>query len=114
MLKLMRLRQALDVSRDILGQDLLNAAYWMDIRQLEDPTRQFGAGPTAAWHALRTLLPFRYDPLTAAPTVSAGNLASAFMATTPADRFYSPSHVPMPGGDGVAPPRAEPSKSAAH
>ncbi len=34
MLKLMRLRQALDVSRDILGQDLLNAAYWME-RQLQ-------------------------------------------------------------------------------
>ncbi len=111
MLKLMRLKQAVDVSRDILGQDLLNATYWMDIRKLEDPTREFGAGPTAAWQAIRTLVPFRYDPMTAAPTVSAGTTVSAFMESTPASRFYTGSSVLMPGGDGVTPPRAEPSKT---
>jgi histidine ammonia-lyase len=58
MLKLMRVRQALDVSRDILGQDLLNAAFWMDIRALEDSTRTFGSAPTAVWRELRKTIAF--------------------------------------------------------
>jgi histidine ammonia-lyase len=110
MLKLMRLRQAVDVARDILGQDLLNAAFWMDIRKLEDPARNFGVAPMAAWQAVRSIVPFRQDPASPSPTASAGDLVSAFMAATPASSFYAAAAVAMPGGNEVTPPRAEPKK----
>ncbi|MGA9026776.1 MAG: aromatic amino acid ammonia-lyase [Steroidobacteraceae bacterium] len=106
MLKLVRLHQAIEVSRDILGQDLLNAAAWLDIRKLEDPTRDFGAAPTAAWRALRTIIPFRRDPSAAPPAESSGTRISAFIAATPASSFYAPTAA-MPGGDEVRPPLAE-------
>jgi histidine ammonia-lyase len=53
----MRMRQALDVSRDLLGQDLLNAAFWMDVRKLENPDRAFGPGPTTVLAAFRKIIP---------------------------------------------------------
>ena len=112
MLKLMRLRQAMDVARDILGQDLLNAAFWMDIRKLEDPAREFGAAPTAAWQAMRSIVPFRRDPGSPLPAASAGDVVSAFMAKTPASSFYASAAIVMPGGNDVSPPRAEPKKHA--
>src|SRR5207244_3646638 len=104
MLKLMRLREAISISQDILAQDMMNAAYWMDIRKLEDPTREFGAAPTAAWTALRKILPFRPDAATPPPENSDGNIASGFLKSTPASTFYNSSEIEMPGGRDMKPP----------
>jgi histidine ammonia-lyase len=97
MLKLMRMRQALDVSRDMLGQDLLNAVFWMDIRKLENPERTFGPGPTAVWSGFRKIVPFR-ELGTQASFITRDDIAAHFLATNSAASFYSGSAVSMPGG----------------
>ena len=114
MLKLMRLKQAMDVSRDILGQDLLNAAFWMDVRKLERPDRTFGAAPTAVWTAFRQVAPFPPDDTAGRATESLGNIATQFLQSRPPESFYAAASIPMPGGDAAAPPRAEPKPAARH
>ena len=110
MLKLMRLKAAMDVSRDILGQDLLNAAFWMEIRKLEKPERTFGPAPTAVLAAFRKIVPFRGEGGAGSSAASPGDLASEFLRTTAPSTFYAPTAIPMPGGEPVI-PRAEPRKT---
>ena len=97
MLKLVRMRQALDVSRDMLGQDLLNAAFWMDIRMLENPDRNFGPGPTAVWTNLRKLVPFR-DAGTQASFITRDDIAVHFLGTNSPASFYPTNAISMPSG----------------
>ena len=96
-LKLMRMRQALDVTRDMLGQDLINAAFWMDIRKLENPDRSFGAGPTAVWTNFRKVVPFR-EAATQASFVPRDDIAVHFLATNSPASFYSANVISMPTG----------------
>ena len=107
MLKLMRFQQAINVSYDMLGQNLQNAAFWMDIRKMENADRTFGAAPTAAWQAFRRVVPFRADPNAPAPTESVANSIASFIRSTPPRRFYPSTTIPIPGGENVKPPRAE-------
>jgi hypothetical protein len=97
MLKLVRMRQALDVSRDMLGQDLLNAAFWMDIRMLENPDRNFGPGPTAVWTNFRKLVPFR-ETGTQASFITRDDIAVHFLGTNSPASFYPTNPISMPGG----------------
>jgi histidine ammonia-lyase len=97
MLKLMRMRQALDVSRDILGQGLLNAAFWMDIRKLENPERTFGPGPTTVWVNFRKIIPFR-DTVTQPSFATRDDLAINFLQTNSPAGLYSGSAIAMPIG----------------
>jgi histidine ammonia-lyase len=87
LLKLMRMRQALDVSRDILGQDLLNAAFWMDVRKLENPARTFGPGPGAVLANFRKLVPFR-DAVTQPSFTTRDDLAVDFLRTNVPASIY--------------------------
>jgi histidine ammonia-lyase len=83
----MRMRQALNVSRDILGQDLLNAAFWMDIRKLENPARTFGPGPTSVWATFRRIVPFR-DAETQPSFATRDDLAVNFLQTNSPESLY--------------------------
>ena len=112
MLKLMRLRDAMNVARDILGQDLLNAAFWLDVRKLEKPEREFGAAPTAAWKSFRKIVPFRPGPGTAPLPDTASNLATEYLKTTPPSTFYAAGAIAMPGGNEPHAPLAQPTKAA--
>lgn len=94
-LKVARARAAVDASWHVLGQDLLTAAYWMDLRRRQKPDRRFGAVPTAAWAALRTVVPWRTaGAAEATPAESVANLAYKFMTTTPASRFVALGKLP--------------------
>jgi histidine ammonia-lyase len=95
MLKLMRMRQALDVSRDMLGQDLLNAAFWMDLRKLENPDRTFGPGPTAVWSSFRKVVPFR-EPAAQPSFATRDDIAAHFLQSTSPASFYSVNTISMP------------------
>ena len=95
MLKLMRMRRALDVSRDLLGQDLLNAAFWMDIRKLENPDRTFGPGPTTVWANFRKIIPFR-DAETQPSFATRDDLAVNFLQTNCPASLYPGSAIAMP------------------
>ncbi|MBV9004163.1 MAG: aromatic amino acid lyase [Solirubrobacterales bacterium] len=102
-IKVARARLMVDDLFYLLGQDLLTAAQWMDIRhaqgqQLNLP-RSFGAAPTAAWEAFRQVVPFNQaNP----PDVPAGTLAYAFLQANPASLFYPPAVNPPAANENAA------------
>jgi histidine ammonia-lyase len=87
-LKAHRARHAVDTTRDLLAHDLLNAAFWLDVRKVQDPAREFGAAPTAAWHALRIVVPLELEDQEHAAQ-SPAVAAAAFIRATPASTFYT-------------------------
>ncbi len=86
-LKVGRARQAVDESYDLLGQDFLTGAFWMDVRKAQDPARSFGPGPTAAWTAFRRVLPFETGdaPASQPPAI----LTHDFLKANPPESFFS-------------------------
>jgi histidine ammonia-lyase len=93
-LKGTRARSVVDLTMQLLAYDLLTATYWMDVRRAENPNRNFGAAPTAAWTAFRKELPWQQEP-DSRPDVPYGAVAYRFLRTTPASSFYS-NGPPMP------------------
>ena len=97
-IKVARARLMVDDLTWLLGQDLLTAAKWMDIRQIQGQTlglsRSFGAAPTAAWQAFRQVVPWQASTR---PDVPPGQLAYDFLQANPASLFYPAA---------VRPPRA--------
>jgi histidine ammonia-lyase len=96
-IKAYRARQAVDTTFDLLAHDLLTAAFWLDIRKLQDASREFGAAPTAAWVALRKTVPL-LPPADEIPTQSRPMTVAAFLRSTPAGSFYAGTQ-PMPGAE---------------
>jgi histidine ammonia-lyase len=88
-IKAQRARQAVSTTLDLLGHDLLQAAFWIDVRRKQDPERNFGQAATAAWSALRKAVPLQ----TAEQRVKAAKpdemLAASFVHTTDPELFYS-------------------------
>ena len=95
-LKVYRALHAVDTTFDLLAHDLLNAAFWLDVRKKQDPTREFGAAPTAAWQALRKRVPLELGA-SKPPAESLPVTAAAFIRTTPAASFYA-GGAAMPAG----------------
>ena len=93
-LKVQHARQAVSVTMDLLGIDLLEASLWLDVRKAQDPQRAFGSPATAVWTALRRLVPLTPDP---ASIRSAKTIAAGFVKSTPASAFYVGAELP---GDG--------------
>jgi histidine ammonia-lyase len=89
-IKVQRARQAVSTTFDLLGFDLFEGSLWMDVRQVQDPARSFGAVPTAAWKALRAIAPLGRD--TSASTVT------DFLEATPASTFMGPGSDELPAG----------------
>ena len=87
-IKAYRVRQAVSTTFDLLGHDLLTATFWLDVRKAQDPSRNFGAGPTAAWTAFRKIMPVlpALDGSSSQPRPMA---AAAFLKSTPAGKFYT-------------------------
>jgi histidine ammonia-lyase len=88
-LKVTRARQAVDDTVLLLGEDLLTATFWLDIRRAQSPTRNFGRAPTAAWIAFRQAVPWQ-QKLPARPPRPIGGTVYAFLTTHPAAEFYPP------------------------
>ncbi len=93
-IKAYRARQAVSTTVDLLAHDLLTATLWLDVRKAQDPTRNFGDGPTAAWTAFRKIVPL-LPVLEGVPTQSRSMTAAAFLKSTPAATFYRGTE-PMP------------------
>jgi histidine ammonia-lyase len=88
LIKVQHARQAVATTMDLLGHDLLEASFWMDVRKTQNPQRSFGPAPTAVWSALRKEIPLRPDPNNPA-TKSSEMLAAAFVHNTDPATFYS-------------------------
>jgi histidine ammonia-lyase len=86
---------------DLLAHDLVEASLWLDVRKAQDPHREFGQAPTAAWSALRAKLPLiAYSAGTAGG--SDATVAAAFVRNTDPGIFY-PTTLPVRGTEGVGP-----------
>jgi histidine ammonia-lyase len=88
-LKVTRARAILNDTALLVGEDLLTAAFWMDVRRAQAPGRKFGRAPTAAWTAFRQAVPWP-QPLQARAPQPVGNTVYAFLTTHPAAEFYPP------------------------
>jgi histidine ammonia-lyase len=99
-IKVSRARLMVDDLNWLLGQDLLTATRWMNIRQIQGQaltpplSRSFGAAPTAAWQAFRSVVPWQVTTPTARPDVPPGQLAYDFLLANPASGFYPPAAKP--------------------
>jgi histidine ammonia-lyase len=91
-IKAYRARQAVGTTFDLLAHDLLTATLWLDVRKAQDPSRNFGDGPTAAWTAFRKIVPL-LPVLDGVPTQSRSMTAAAFLKSTPAATFYRGSEA---------------------
>jgi histidine ammonia-lyase len=86
-IKAYRVQQVVSTTFDLLGHDLLEGAFWMDIRKAQDPAREFGAGSTTAWTAFRKVVPFKIDR-SAAPKQSNTAIATGYIKATEPTAFY--------------------------
>ena len=93
-IKAYRARQAVSTTFDLLAHDLLTATLWLDVRKAQDPSRNFGDGPTAAWTAFRKIVPL-LPVLDGVPTQARSMTAAGFLKSTPAATFYRGGE-PMP------------------
>jgi histidine ammonia-lyase len=92
--KVARATQAVEETWMLVASDFANAAKWMDVRKLQNPSRTFGAAPTAAWQAFRQV-----SPLVPAPGAPAAPMAAlTFLKDQPASNFIS-GGPPMPGSN---------------
>jgi histidine ammonia-lyase len=96
-LKVTRARQAVDDTRLLLGEDLLTAAFWLDVRRAQAPSRDFGRAPTAAWTAFRRAVPWAEKPQDR-PQRPVGDTIHDFMAAHPAAEFHAPLAQEIDGG----------------
>lgn len=86
-LKVLRARQAVDDTIELLAEDLLTGTYWLDLRKSQEPRLQFGTSPTAVWTAFRAILAFD-GTSSAALTQPIHEVATAFIRANPAANFY--------------------------
>ncbi|MGH8574994.1 MAG: aromatic amino acid lyase, partial [Gammaproteobacteria bacterium] len=89
-IKVARARLAVDNTLYLLAENALNATFWMNVRQAQDPGRSFGVSPTAAWNAFRQVVPWQL-PGDQRPPVPTTHLAYAFLMGNPASQFYTPA-----------------------
>jgi len=94
-LKVQRARQAVATTLDLLGHDILQASFWMDVRARQESSRDFGKAPTAAWQALRKAVPLQTAAQRVKATKADETLAAAFVHTTDPESFYGSSLPPQ-------------------
>jgi histidine ammonia-lyase len=92
-IKAYRVRDAVNTTYDLLGHDLLNAAFWMDVRKAQDASRNFGGAPTSAWSAFRKVVPL-LPVMDGSPMQPRPMTAVAFLKATAAANFYGGGEAP--------------------
>jgi histidine ammonia-lyase len=100
-IKVLHARQAVSTTLDLLGHDLLQAGFWIDVRKKQDASRDLGKAPTAAWTALRKIVPLKTAEQRIRAPQSDEVLAAAFVHSTDPETFYS-SPPPPRSNDPVA------------
>ena len=92
-IKLQHARKAVDVSMDLLAQDMLVGSYWLDVRKTQRADREFGPSPTAAWTAFRKVVPL---DSTLRPDRPIGDVTAAWLKANPATNFYPAGEPDFP------------------
>ncbi len=96
-LKGARAREAVDLLMQLMAYDVMTGTYWMDVRLAQQPGRTFGSAPTAAWQAVREVVPWQMDP-DERPDVPPGVLVYGLMKERAASEFM-PAIADMPEGE---------------
>jgi len=102
--KVAKARLALDAALRLIGQELLTASFWMDVRATQNPARSFGAVTESVHGAFRTIVPWQADPNERPPRPAHGVIAYAFLRGNPPADFM--------GEAGAGPDIAERSAAA--
>ena len=84
-IKAQRAMAAVEDTFRLLANDLTNGALWLDVRKVQESSRNFGPAPTAAWQAFRKVVPLHPGP--ASPR-SNGSMAFNFLKTHSASQFF--------------------------
>jgi histidine ammonia-lyase len=79
-------RETLEATARLVGEDLLTAALWMDVRRAQVPGRDFGRAPMAALTAFHQVVPWQQAP-EARPHQPVGDIVYAFLTAHPAAEF---------------------------
>ncbi|HEY0342510.1 MAG TPA: hypothetical protein VGC34_17045, partial [Steroidobacteraceae bacterium] len=95
-IKVQHARQAVATTLDLLGHDILQAGFWMDVRKKQAAGRDLGKAPTAAWTALRKVVPLKTAEQRIHASQSDETLAAAFVHSTDPELFYSSAPPPGP------------------
>jgi hypothetical protein len=93
LIKVQHARQVVDITMDMLGEDLLEASLWLDVRKAQTPARAFGQAPTAAWTAFRKELPLK-SGFDVSVTESESRIAAAYVHKTDPEAFYKTTFPP--------------------
>jgi histidine ammonia-lyase len=89
LLKAVRAQTAVDDTFRLLATDLSTGTRWLDVRKKQDPSREFGPAPTAAWQAFRKVMPLQPDQAAPPPGPGAAGLtALTFLKSHPAWNFF--------------------------
>jgi histidine ammonia-lyase len=89
LLKAVRAQTAVDDTFRLLATDLSTGTRWLDVRKKQDPSREFGPAPTAAWQAFRKVMPLQPDQAAPPPGPGAAGLtALSFLKSHPAWDFF--------------------------
>jgi histidine ammonia-lyase len=84
-IKVGKARRAVELCVDLLGQNLLSATTWMDLRKRQDPGRILGRPAAEALTCFRQMVPLVNPPNL--PSQPLGEVAVEFMRTNKARRF---------------------------
>ena len=75
--RIAKARVTVDTALRLTSQELLAGAFWMDVRQAQNPERKFGDAPTCTWEAFREIIPWQMDPEDRPP--NPGEIAYEFL-----------------------------------
>ena len=103
--KVAKARLALDAALRLIGQELLTASFWMDVRRVQNPERTFGAVPQSVHDAFRAIVPWQAAPNERPPLPAHAVIAYAFLRGNPPEEFMG---ADAPGPDVLARPAAAP------
>ena len=102
LLKALRAQTAVEDTLRLLATDLITGTRWLDVRKAQDPSREFGPGPTAVWTAFRKVMPLQADPSAPPPAPGAAGLTTLkFLKEHPAWSFFP---LEEPGRDRLSRP----------
>jgi histidine ammonia-lyase len=86
-LKIARARDLVADTEDLLAEDVVNGAFWLDVRLAQDGARQFGPAATAVWKGLRASIPLQQPP--AGTTHPVHELAVTFLRDHAPTQFFN-------------------------
>jgi histidine ammonia-lyase len=106
LLRLERAERMLDVQYELLAGQIVQGAYWMDVRKRQTPAREFGTAPTAIHAAIRQVVPLQRPAGSPPPTGSNQDLVMNFIKNTPVSRYYRSTTAIMPRAPAAPMPAA--------